>query len=197
MQPTQKSAKNMSQNTNKLSEPVAEPAAGRSRTRFTPCRLQALSQTGAVHASRCSGTLTNRSSCLLIACALLSGACSSALPMPDNARQPRSEYLPVPYPPPAAFVETVPPSPNKQALWVDGHWAWRGGTFVWQRGGWVVVPKGTHFARWRVRYAQDGTLLFAEEAWYDNLLKPIPAPKIAVSAFSPPNELTPEAQHGF
>jgi hypothetical protein len=117
--------------------------------------------------------------------------------MPDNARQPRSEYLPVPYPPPAAFAETIPPAPNKQTLWVDGHWAWRGGTFVWQRGGWVAPPAGAHFAHWRIRYAQDGTLLFAEETWYDAQLKPIPAPKMLVTAYTPPNELTPEAQHGF
>jgi hypothetical protein len=133
----------------------------------------------------------------MIACALLSSACSLSLPMPANARQPRSEYLPVPYPPPAAFAETVPPAPSKRALWVDGHWAWRGGTFVWQRGGWVEPQTGAYFAHWRVRYAPDGTLLFAEEAWYDAQLKPIPAPKTLVSAFSPPNELTPEAQHGF
>ncbi len=117
--------------------------------------------------------------------------------MPEPARQPRPEYLPVPYPPPAAFAETVPPRPNREALWVDGHWAWRGGTFVWQRGGWVQVPTGARYAHWRIRYAPDGTLLFAEEAWYNAQLKPIAAPKVLVSAYTPPNELTPEAQHGF
>ncbi|MEO8905860.1 MAG: hypothetical protein ABI488_25235 [Polyangiaceae bacterium] len=131
------------------------------------------------------------------ACAFISVGCSSAVPMPDTARQPHSQYLPVPYPPPAAFAETVPPRPDREALWVDGHWAWRGGNFVWQRGGWLKVPPGTHYAHWRIRYAPDGTLLFAEEAWYDVHLKPIPAPKALVEAYSPPNELTPESQHGF
>ena len=48
-----------------------------------------------------------------------------------------------------------------------------------------------------MRYSQDGTLLFAEETWYDAQLKPMPSPKKVVDAFSPPNELTPESQHGF
>jgi len=133
----------------------------------------------------------------MVACAVLGSACSLALPMPANARQPRSEYRPVPYPPPAAFAETVPPAPNKQALWVDGHWAWRGGTYVWQRGGWLVAPAGSRFAHWRIRYSQDGTLQFADETWYDARLKPIQAPVVRGSAYTPPNELTPEAQHGF
>ncbi len=104
----------------------------------------------------------------------------------------------MPYPPPAAFAEVVPPAPrNRDALWVDGHWAWRGGTFVWERGGWVAPPAGSRFAHWRIRYAQDGTLMFAEEVWYDTQLKPIASPKKLVDAFTPPNELTPETQHGF
>ena len=109
----------------------------------------------------------------------------------------RADYLPVPYPPPAAFAEVVPPQPRAGALWVDGHWAWRGGTFVWQRGGWLLAPEGSRFAHWRARYSQDGTLMFADEVWYDARLKPIPSPKVLVPAYSPPNEITPESQHGF
>ncbi|MEI9948565.1 MAG: hypothetical protein WDO74_06155 [Pseudomonadota bacterium] len=133
----------------------------------------------------------------LYACVLLCAACSTSLPEPLPARQPRSEYLPVPYPPPAAFAEVVPPRPNGDALWIDGHWAWRGGTFVWERGGWVAPPAGSRFAHWRIRYAQDGTLMFAEEVWYDANLKPMTSPKKLVDAYTPPNELTPESQHGF
>jgi hypothetical protein len=124
-------------------------------------------------------------------------ACGSSVPQPKLARQPPSEYLPVPYPPPAAFSEVVPTAPKGDALWVDGHWAWRGRTYVWQRGGWVTPPEGARFAPWHVRYTQDGTLLFADEAWYDLHLQPMPSPKALVPAFTPPNELTPESQHGF
>ena len=55
---------------------------------------------------------------LALTCVLSSVACSASLPTPDPARQPRSEYLPVPYPPPAAFAEVVPPRPVPDALWV-------------------------------------------------------------------------------
>ena len=120
------------------------------------------------------------------------------MPEPLPARQPRRDYLPVPYPPPAAFAEVVPPKPDQGgALWIDGHWAWRSGQFVWERGGWVVPPEGARFAHWRLRYSQDGTLMFAEEAWYGADLKRIPNPKKSVDAFTPPNVLTPESQHGF
>ncbi len=130
---------------------------------------------------------------LLLACA----ACSSSLPVPLAARQPRAEYRPVPYPPPAAFSEVVPPQPRPDALWIDGRWAWRGGRFVWQRGGWVVSPDGSRMAHWRIRYEPDGTLQFAEETWYDAKLQPIATPKTLLPAFTPPNALTPESQHGF
>ncbi len=103
----------------------------------------------------------------------------------------------MPYPPPAGFSEVIPPAPNSKALWVDGHWAWRGRTYVWQRGGWLQPPEGARFAPWHVRYTRDGSLMFADEIWYDAQLKPIPSPKALVPAYTPPNELTPEAQHGF
>jgi hypothetical protein len=48
-----------------------------------------------------------------------------------------------------------------------------------------------------VRYLRDGTLMLADEIWYDNSLRPIERPRILVPAYTPPNELTPESQHGF
>jgi len=133
----------------------------------------------------------------LLACALACGACATSVPEPLPARQPRAQYLPVPYPPPAAFAEVIPKAPNADAVWIDGHWAWRGGTFIWERGGWVDPPAGARFAHWRIRYSQDGTLMFAEEVWYDANLKPMASPKKLVDAYSPPNAITPESQHGF
>ncbi len=130
---------------------------------------------------------------LLVACS----ACSSSLPEPLPARQPWADYRPVPYPPPAAFSEVVPPRPRPDALWIDGHWAWRGRRYLWRRGGWVVPAAGSRMAQWRIRYSPDGTLQFAEETWYDAKLRPIARPKTLLQAFSPPNALTPESQHGF
>lgn len=132
-----------------------------------------------------------------LACALCCAGCGTRLPEPSHARQPRSEFLPVPYPPPASFSEVVPPAPKPDAVWVDGHWAWRGRTYVWQRGGWVEPPEGARVAPWRVRYLRDGTLMLADEIWYDKSLRRIERPPVLVPAYTPPNELTPESQHGF
>ena len=128
---------------------------------------------------------------------MLCVACSASLPTPPLIMQPRSEFLPVPYPPPAAFAETVPEKPAASAVWVDGYWAWRGKLYVWQRGGWVVPPLGARYAPWRLHYSKDGTLLFAEATWYDAKGHLMESPTMARSAFTPPNELTPETQHGF
>ena len=49
----------------------------------------------------------------------------------------------------------------------------------------------------RVRYLRDGTLMLADEIWYDKNLRPIERPRVLVPAYTPPNELTPESQHGF
>lgn len=138
------------------------------------------------------------SPCLVLGALVLGGAgCGAQLPEPAHARQPRSEYMPVPYPPPAGFSEVVPPAPKRGAVWFDGHWAWRGKTYVWRRGGWVLPPRGARFAPWQAHYTQDGTLMFADAIWYDVQLRPIPTPKVLLPAYTPPNELTPEAQHGF
>ena len=52
-------------------------------------------------------------------------------------------YAEVPYPPPAALVEVVPNAPGDDgAVWVDGHWLWRGRYYVWERGGWLLPPEG-------------------------------------------------------
>lgn len=131
------------------------------------------------------------------AIALICVACGGGWPVPAYTRQPRSEYMPVPYPPPAGFSEVVPPNPKKNAVWIDGRWAWRGQTYVWQRGGWVRPPEGARVAPWQVRYTRDGTLLFADETWYDARSKPIVSPKPVLPAYTPPNQLTPESQHGF
>src|SRR5437667_10758372 len=87
---------------------------------------------------------------VLCGVALFGAACGTGLPEPEYARQPRSAYLPVPYPPPASFSEVVPAAPNSKVVWVDGHWVWRGRTYIWQRGGWMLPPVGARVALWHV-----------------------------------------------
>ncbi len=123
---------------------------------------------------------------------LLSAACGGSLPEPAPINQHRRAYQLVPYPPPAAFVELVPEAPNDEAVWVDGHWSWQGKRYYWKRGGWVNPPAAARYARWRLRFERDGTILFAAAGWYDasgNALPELPAVR---DASTPPNEITAE-----
>ena len=48
----------------------------------------------------------------------------------------------VPEPPPTPKEEIKPPRPGPKAAWVDGHWKWSHGQYVWVPGHWVKSPKG-------------------------------------------------------
>ncbi len=82
--------------------------------------------------------------------ALLAGlaACKSTLPSPPTGPHVAEEPVLVPYPPPAARVEVVPPPPEGQkgAVWIDGEWMWKGRRWVWQPGQWVVPYPGSYYA---------------------------------------------------
>src|ERR1700690_4247388 len=97
---------------------------------------------------------------------LIVGACGSSLPGPPLVFHPPNAYAEVPYPPPAAMVEVVPPSPSSALVWVDGYWMWQGQYYAWMRGGWVFVPTGGSYANWQSFYTSDGRLMFAPSAWY-------------------------------
>ncbi len=131
--------------------------------------------------------------------ALLCSACffacgSSTLPEPEVGPHPADEYIEVPYPPPAAAAEVVPPSPQSDAVWVDGQWIWRGRYYVWQRGGWLIPPAGAYFAPWRKYYTKDGTLYFADGTWRRKSDRArIVHPPFVRSAETPATRNTPES----
>jgi hypothetical protein len=109
-------------------------------------------------------------------------ACRGGLARPPSAPQPESAFVDVPYPPPAAHVETVPPRPPG-AVWIDGQWSWDGTRWDWAPGGWVIAPRGAHFAPWTLRLEPDGRLRFASAAWRD----------VAGRELAPPAMLAPAA----
>jgi len=128
---------------------------------------------------------------------LLLGACASRLPVPETTRHARESFQPVPYPPPAGLAETVPPRPaSDDAVWIDGEWLFHGRSFVWQRGGWLIPPRGARFAPWRALYQRNGRLMLAPGTWYDEDGHALPRPDVAVPARTPPNEITAESQSG-
>ncbi len=44
--------------------------------------------------------------------------------------------------PPVLRVEVKPAPPFARAVWIPGHWVWRGHTYVWVKGHWVKPRKG-------------------------------------------------------
>jgi hypothetical protein len=115
------------------------------------------------------------------------------VPTPKLGTHPPDAYVEVPYPPPAAAAEIVSAQPNAGAVWVDGQWSWRGRYYVWQRGGWVMPPRGAQFARWNRFYGKDGTLYFAEGTWRTSRGQRLPPPPVLRPAGSPPEPEVPEA----
>ncbi len=117
-----------------------------------------------------------RAAFVSLAAATVVVACASELPRPAYVAQTTDALAPVPYPPPPARVETVPPSPGRGAVWIDGEWAWQGRLFAWRRGRWVMPPAGARFAPWTTVRGEDGTVYLAGGAWRDARNQPVPDP---------------------
>jgi hypothetical protein len=116
----------------------------------------------------------------------LAYACGSSLPVPKVGQPPEAtiNYVEVPYPPPAAQVEIVPPIPQEGAVWVDGEWSWQGRRWTWESGGWVIPPSGSYFAPWRTKRLDNGKLFFAAGSWRATNDQPLPKPPVIVPAQS-------------
>jgi hypothetical protein len=130
---------------------------------------------------------------LSFAALYLCTGCASSLPVPPRAVHTQDSFVDVPYPPPAALAETMPPRPNvAPVIWVDGDWKFRGNSYAWERGGWYETPNEAGYARSEVRYSPDGRILFAPGVWYSSKGEVLPKPNRIVPALTPPNELTSE-----
>lgn len=123
---------------------------------------------------------------------LLCLSCGAALPGPEVRPQVASNYEQVPYPPPSALVEIVPPSPKDGAVWVDGYWAWAGRFFVWERGGWFALAEGVYVSPWSAKYDENGQLSYAPTVWYGPDGARIESPEPLAPAGAPPRAQTPE-----
>ena len=112
-------------------------------------------------------------------------SCGAQLPVPPTGPHPAgsTNYVEVPFPPPAARVEVVPPHPREaNAVWVDGEWSWQGKRWVWLPGGWVAPPAGAYFAPWLVYRLDSGRLLFAPGAWHATKGEKLPNPIVLEAA---------------
>jgi hypothetical protein len=129
---------------------------------------------------------------------LVAPACGSSLPAPRTGPHPpnATNYIEVPYPPPAARVEIVPRKPREGAVWVDGEWAWEGKRWVWESGGWVMPPEHAYLAPWLTYRQENGKLLFAPGTWHSDTGAPLPEPTVlapAETSLEPQGSEVPEA----
>jgi hypothetical protein len=109
--------------------------------------------------------------------AVLFACGSKRLPAPSYTSQPTNALVEVPYPPPPARVEYVPPRPAGDAVWIDGEWTWRGRRWAWRAGRWVVPPANASFAPWTAVRDELGNLHVAQGAWRDAKGNEVNAPK--------------------
>jgi hypothetical protein len=121
---------------------------------------------------------------LAIAALGLAYACGSSLPGPKLGQPPEAtiNYIEIPYPPPAAQVEIVPPMPQAGAVWVDGEWSWQGRRWTWEPGGWVAPPAGSYFAPWRTKRLDNGKLFFSPGSWRAANDQPLSKPQLLAPA---------------
>jgi hypothetical protein len=132
--------------------------------------------------------------CLALACAAASWRCGGRQLEAPLGAHPANDGVRVPYPPPPAKVEEVPPQPSSACVWTDGYWDFTD-RWEWQAGEWVMAPPHCRLARVELRREQ-GQLWHARPRWYpDNvsLLGPqsaCPKPP-ACSTFSSPKTQTP------
>jgi hypothetical protein len=61
-----------------------------------------------------------------------------------------------PQPPPPPQVESPGPPPSPNAVWISGHWLWRGGRYEWVPGQWENAPAGASYVPGRHRQTAQG-----------------------------------------
>jgi len=123
-----------------------------------------------------SGTLVVTGMLAIGSLVLACGA--SKLPAPSYTSHPTSALVEVPYPPPPARVEWVPPRPKGDVVvWIDGEWTWRGRRWAWRAGRWVVPPANASFAPWTSVRDGLGSFHVAQGVWRDPQGNEVAAPK--------------------
>jgi hypothetical protein len=99
-----------------------------------------------------------------VSLALMLG-CSASLPFPPTGPIPAGGLIEVPYPPPPARVETIPPQKGSRDVWIDGQWEWAGTAWRWIDGEWMTPPANAYYTPWQTVRSSDGRLFFAPATW--------------------------------
>lgn len=100
--------------------------------------------------------------------AMLTLACGSKHVEAPRGAHPPNDAVPVPFPPPPAKLEEVPPQPNASCVWSDGYWEFTD-RWEWLPGEWVIPQAHCRLAPVELRRV-GGQLLHARPRWYpDNV----------------------------
>lgn len=95
---------------------------------------------------------------------LLAMGCTNRQAEAPTSSHPPGDAIVVPYPPPPAKVEELPPMPSSDCIWTDGYWEFSD-RWEWQPGEWVVPPPRCQLAPVELR-RQAGQLWHARPRWY-------------------------------
>jgi hypothetical protein len=93
-------------------------------------------------------------------------ACTPRVPVPPTGPHVGDEPVEVPYPPPPARAEVLPPEPRDDALWIDGYWSWTGSDYAWVPGSWQPPRAGYYYAPATTVRRRNGGLLYFEGHWH-------------------------------
>jgi hypothetical protein len=125
---------------------------------------------------------------ILAAAACVAASCGQSLPVAREGtpKAEQRDWVDVPYPPPAAEVDVIPPVVEPGAVWVDGEWSPQGKRWVWVPGGWVLPPeKDAYFARWTIGIRpEDGAIRFSPGSWHAPDGARLPKPRVILGAQS-------------
>jgi len=85
------------------------------------------------------------------------------------------EPIAVAWAPPPLLVETLPPPPFEDAVWVGGYWVWHG-DWVWAHGHWIEPPHPGY--TWVQPYYEhrDGEVIFVDGFWAEPGVRFMPPP---------------------
>jgi hypothetical protein len=97
---------------------------------------------------------------------LATAACAPRVRVAEPASHEGDTPIPVPYPPPAAKSEMIPPPHSDEAVWVDGYWMWKGSGYSWNAGRWVVPGPGMAYAPAILVRLRNGDLVFYPPKWF-------------------------------
>lgn len=100
-----------------------------------------------------------------IACSANTGVIKTGPHLPDGEPPP----IEVGEPPPPTKIEAVPLRRNKNCDFRDGTWKPSGGGWEWEKGEWILAPKGCYYAPPTTRYEalkSGPALVHRKGAWH-------------------------------